>query len=192
MFQTPCVILAGGKSSRMGQDKSKLPFGGFNTLCEYQISRLKPLFKSLHVSTKEDKFDFKVDLILDEKDKPYSPMVALEKILSTFSDTHVFILSVDTPFITQKEIEKLYLHINDFDVVIPQTSSYSHQLCGFYSTSLASTCKELALKDIHKIKELYKSLHVKYVNFDDEKPFVNLNYMDEYKQAYKSFFFKSP
>ncbi|MFY4863348.1 NTP transferase domain-containing protein, partial [Aliarcobacter butzleri] len=26
-FEIPCVILSGGKSSRMGEDKSLLPFG---------------------------------------------------------------------------------------------------------------------------------------------------------------------
>jgi len=34
------IIFAGGKSSRMGRDKALLPFGGYDTLTEYQYRRL--------------------------------------------------------------------------------------------------------------------------------------------------------
>ena len=44
-FEIPCVILSGGKSSRMGEDKSLLPFSSSKTLIEYQYKRLKPYFK---------------------------------------------------------------------------------------------------------------------------------------------------
>ncbi len=182
MFDCPCVILAGGKSSRMGTDKSKLKFNGFDSLCEYQVSRLKPIFKSLHVSAKEDKFDFDVDLILDEKED-FSPMVALEKILSTFQDETVFILSVDTPFITQKEIKKMYEFSKNYDIVIPKTNSHTHQLCGFYNSDLVFTCKKLLQKNIHKIRALFDNAKLKYVDFEDERPFTNLNYFDEYEKA---------
>jgi len=68
-FEIPCVILSGGKSSRMGEDKSLLPFSTSNTLIEYQYKRLKPYFKDIYISSKIDKFDFlqnKQSLILDE------------------------------------------------------------------------------------------------------------------------------
>ncbi len=184
MIKTPCVILAGGKSSRMGVDKSKLKFGGFGSLCEYQVSRLKPLFKSVHVSSKEDKFDFDVDLILDSEDI-FSPMVALKKILFYFENTPVFILSVDAPFVGENEIKRLYEYTKTSDIVIPKTSSYTHQLCGFYRSNLAFTCKKLLSQDIHKIRALFEHAKVKCVEFEDEKAFMNLNYFDEYEKALK-------
>lgn len=182
MFNLPCVILAGGKSSRMGKDKSLLPFKGHKTLTEYQLSRLSPLFKSVHVSIKDDKFDFEADFIKDSGEV-YSPMVALGKILSHFKTSHVFILSVDAPFVSDREIKKLFLHINNFHIIIPQTPSHKHPLCGFYATSLAKKCEELAKKDMHKIGLLKDFAKVKYVKFENETPFTNLNYMDEYEKA---------
>mgnify|MGYP003441403126 FL=1 len=60
-FEIPCVILSGGKSSRMGEDKSLLPFSSSNSLIEFQFNRLKPHFKDIYISSKNDKFDFLKD-----------------------------------------------------------------------------------------------------------------------------------
>ncbi|HGZ69822.1 MAG TPA: molybdenum cofactor guanylyltransferase, partial [Nitratifractor sp.] len=76
------VILAGGKSSRMGSDKALLPFGGYPTLAEYQYRRLSILFENVYISTKEDKFDFEAPLILD-KEKSSSPLLAAASIFET-------------------------------------------------------------------------------------------------------------
>jgi len=52
------IIFAGGKSSRMGRDKALLPFGGYDTLTEYQYRRLSKIFNRVYISTKNDKFNF--------------------------------------------------------------------------------------------------------------------------------------
>jgi molybdopterin-guanine dinucleotide biosynthesis protein A len=44
-----CVIFAGGKSSRMGEDKSLLPFGTFSSLAEYQYNRLSNIFDIVYI-----------------------------------------------------------------------------------------------------------------------------------------------
>jgi len=59
MFDLPCILFAGGKSSRMGEDKSLLPFGGYSSLAQFQYVRLSKLFTHVSISTKTaDKFDF--------------------------------------------------------------------------------------------------------------------------------------
>ena len=60
-FEIPCVILSGGKSSRMGEDKSLLPFSSSSSLIEFQYRRLEPYFKNIFISAKNDKFDFLQD-----------------------------------------------------------------------------------------------------------------------------------
>lgn len=51
-----CVILCGGKSSRMGEDKSKLIFKN-QTLTQFQVEKFSKIFKNVYVSAKEDKFE---------------------------------------------------------------------------------------------------------------------------------------
>jgi len=180
----PCVIVAGGKSSRMGSDKSLLPFGSYKTLTQYQLSKNRPFFKSLHVSCKtKDKFDFEAPFIEDSKEfDEYSPLIAIYSILKEF-DTHVCILSVDTPFVTPEIYEKLFACKDDYDVLIARSPYGSHQLCGIYSPSILPILKEQILQNNHKIKETLKKVKVQYIDFEDDEPFTNLNHKDEYERA---------
>ena len=126
----PLVVVAGGRSSRMGSDKALLPFGLFPTLTQFQLDKHKNNFSSLHVSCKtKDKFDFYANFIEDTKEfDEYSPLIALYSILKEFK-TPVCILSVDTPFVTLDVYEKLFKCKEDFDVVIAKSPFGSHQLC---------------------------------------------------------------
>ncbi len=60
-----CVILAGGKSSRMGRDKTLLPFGGFATLTHYGAHKFGRIFDHVFVSSKFEKFNPPLPLIKD-------------------------------------------------------------------------------------------------------------------------------
>lgn len=187
-FNAPCVILAGGKSSRMGQDKSLLPFGECPTLTHYQAARLKPLFESLHVSTKEDKFDGEFALILDKNDGVFSPMVALASILENFKDSYVFCLSVDAPFVEEEQIKALWevAQKTPNSAIIPRDLQTRHPLCGFYHSSLASMARQLANEENHKLGFLLQKCGATYVDFKDSKPFTNLNHPHEYEESLKN------
>lgn len=181
----PCVIIAGGKSSRMGSDKALLPFGGFDTLTEYQLNRLAPYFQSLHVSTKtKEKFYFSASFIEDltEYDAA-SPLVALLSILETF-DTPICVLSVDTPFVDASIFATLYaqLHANT-DAIIAVSPSCSHQLCAIYSPRITSHIRAMLQSDEHKIRTLLQRINTVYVHFESDEPFCNLNYPHEYEAA---------
>ncbi len=181
----PCVIVAGGKSSRMGSDKALLPFGGFKTLTQYQIKRIAPWFQSLHVSCKSrDKFDFDASFIVDTKEfSEFSPLVAIYSILKKFS-TPVCILSVDTPFVRQEVFLKMYQSLSkDTDAIIARTNGKSHQLCAIYSPSLLPKIEKNLKKNQHKIRELFVDSNIKYIDFGDEIAFINLNRKDEYQKA---------
>ena len=180
----PCVIVAGGKSSRMGRDKALLPFGEYKTLTQYQLQRVSSWFKSVHVSCKNrDKFSFDASFIEDDKEfNEFSPLVALYSVLKTLQ-TPVAILSVDTPFVSKEVYDRLYAYISDFDAVIAKSPFGSHQLCALYSPKILQILREQIIKNDHKIRNVLAKVKTKYLNFDDDSLFTNLNRPDEYKTA---------
>jgi molybdenum cofactor guanylyltransferase len=185
MLDIPCVIVAGGRSSRMGRDKALLPFGSSPTLTQYQLARLQDDFASLHVSCKDkSKFDFKASFIEDVQEfDTFSPLVALYSILSSFQ-TPIAILSVDTPFVTINEFIKLFESLDEqTDIVIARSPFGSHQMCGIYKPTIASILKDHIQQNNHKIRAIFEKVHVKYVDFKNDNIFDNLNHPQDYEKA---------
>ena len=186
MLNIPCVIFAGGKSSRMGEDKSLLPFGGFNTLTEFQLQRVKKIFKTVYISCKDkSKFDFNSSFIEDVKaDSVYAPTAGFVAIFQELKTDRFFALSVDSPFVGEEEIQKLInSDLDDSDATIAKTEFGIHPMCGIYHRSLESKFKDMLKNDNHKLGFLLKSSKTEFVNFEEEEPFFNINHPDEYKEA---------
>ncbi|MBR8462232.1 NTP transferase domain-containing protein [Campylobacter sp. faydin G-140] len=182
-----CVVLAGGKSSRMGRDKTLLPFGDFATLTHFNAHKLGNIFNNVYVSSKLDKFNPPLTLIKDLNDSDFSPMLAIFSILSQFKNEneHIFIIPADMPFVSENTIRELYKFRENFDMVIAQDDKYTHSLCGFFSPNLSIYAKELYEKGEHKIgllRDLCKCKKVKFANSDE---FFNVNNPSEYEEAVK-------
>ncbi|RXJ80881.1 molybdenum cofactor guanylyltransferase MobA [Arcobacter sp. F2176] len=183
-FDIPCVILCGGKSSRMGEDKALLPFSNYNTLAQYQFDRLKPHFKNIYLSSKTNKFDFlKSDenIIFDNISGESSPLIALKSILETIKSDNVFVITVDTPFVKIETMEKLINEsLSNSTIAI---TSREHNLCGVYKKSCLPIINEMIKENNHKIGFLLKKIELKKIEFFDENEFLNLNKKEDYQKA---------
>lgn len=182
-FEMPCVILCGGKSSRMGEDKALLPFDTSKTLTQFQYNRLKPFFKEIYVSSKTDKFEFEPNLILD-KDEVFSPIAGLKTIFNFLKkESKIFIITVDTPLVKIETIEEIINNSINYDITLAKTKQREHNLCGVFSTKLINVIDSMIEKDIHKVGFLLKNANTTFIEFDDEDEFINLNDKDEYNRA---------
>ena len=186
MLDIPCVIFAGGRSSRMGEDKALLPFAGFDTLTQFQLSRLQKIFKTVYISCKsKDKFNFNASFIEDVKTKDtFAPTAGFIAIFETLQTDSFFALSVDAPFVMDIQINKLIdADHKDLDACVAQTDFGIQPMCGIYHRSLYKEFKKMLLDDNHKLGYLLKTSNTRKILFNDEKPFLNLNKPQDYKEA---------
>jgi len=187
MLSTPCILFAGGKSSRMGEDKALLPFGAFSTLTEYQYSRLSKIFLSVYISTKDPKkFHFPANFIVDSPSlqESYAPTAGFISAFETLSSERLFVLSVDTPFIGEYEINKLMEQDTpNSDATVAKTQQGVEAMCGIYHRSLLDSFRSMQQNNRHKLVDLLQKSKTNYLLFENEKAFLNLNYPDEYKEA---------
>jgi len=182
----PAVIFAGGKSSRMGQDKALLPFAGYNTLSEFQYNRLTSLFEEVYISSKENKFDFDATVITDRYEES-SPLVGIISLFETLDADALFILSVDAPFVDEKVIEVLLKHADKkFDAIVAQSPRGVQPLCGIYRRSILPLAQENRIKENHRLNDLLTKAHTQFIRFNDDTPFTNLNHPHEYESALES------
>ena len=182
-YTMPAIIFAGGKSSRMGKDKSLLPFADCDTLSEFQYKKLSSFFDKVYISSKEDKFNFDVAVITDRY-KESSPLVGIISLFETLDADELFILSVDAPFVDGKVIEVLLKHADEkFDAIVAQSPSGVQPLCGIYRRSILPLAQENRTEENHRLNDLLKKAHTQFVMFDNDAPFVNLNHPHEYITA---------
>jgi molybdopterin-guanine dinucleotide biosynthesis protein A len=176
------VVIAGGKSSRMQRDKALLPFGGFDSLCEFQCVKLQALFSKVYVSAKSNKFNFEVEIIEDIEEES-SPLVALVSIFEKLDIEQCFILSVDMPFVGEQVIQELYLNSGTEDVIVAISSKGLEPLCAIYRSSFLEEAKKALNGNQHRLQSLFEVLSVNKVVINDQKAFKNLNYPEEYEKA---------
>lgn len=190
MTDTPCVIFAGGKSSRMGEDKSLLPFGGFDTLTQFQLAKASKIFKKVYISCKDSsKFDFEAEFIHDiETTSTYAPTLGIISVFQTIEADSFFALSVDTPLITKEIILKLLdkdSKSKTAQVSVARTKQGLQPMCAIYHRSIYGNLLKMIENDNHKLGYLLKSVKTLHVDFDNEDAFLNINNPHEYEYALK-------
>ncbi|OYZ57023.1 MAG: molybdenum cofactor guanylyltransferase [Sulfuricurvum sp. 24-42-5] len=185
MFDIPCVIFAGGKSSRMGQDKALLPFGNYPSLAQYQYERLKQLFSHVYISAKNrDKFTFNPYVIEDPTNCDFAPTAGFVAVFDHLECDRIFVLGVDTPFVDETVIQKLLdADASQYNAIVAKTSSGTHPMTGIYHRSLLGELKRMLNDGDHRLGKLLSSVKTQYVQFPFEEPFSNLNHPNEYEEA---------
>ena len=187
MFDIPLVIFAGGKSSRMGEDKSLLPFGEYQSLAQFQYERLRPFFKQIFISTKtKEKFNFKANFIEDDSSFDiFAPTIGLYSSLKILQKD-ILVISVDTPLITVDILSNIITSHKNHDATIAFADGYKHPLIGIYSIKLLPYLEKMIQQNQHKLGILLKDSNTQYIEFDNIDKFANLNTPQEYKEVYKS------
>jgi len=181
------IILAGGSSSRFGEDKSLAQFKG-ETFIEHSIHILSQFTSNILISCNSDqhkKFGYPV---IFDKVKNIGPAGG---ILSTLQESQTewnIILSVDLPLMNEHYLHYLADNRRSAQLVIGKdTHGEVHPLCGFYSIHIIPYIRANIVKKKYSIKELIASLpNVKVVAppknafFYSNSIFKNINTLQDY------------
>ncbi|MCX6155359.1 MAG: molybdenum cofactor guanylyltransferase [Candidatus Kapabacteria bacterium] len=129
-------ILAGGKSSRMGTEKSLMKIGD-KTVIEIIISRLQPLFESISViSNNPEEYTF-LDLpVYEDIFKGQGPISGIHSALTHSRTDSALIISCDIPMISSDAISYIISNRNDKPVTVAFAENYVQELCGVYDKSI--------------------------------------------------------
>lgn len=183
------IILAGGKSRRMGSNKSFLKYGN-TTFIEHQIAKLKRIFSEIIISTNDCNTYSSLNLplvtdIIPEK----GPLSGICAGLMYMRSSHAFVIACDMPFISEKVILYLKEYSNNYDIVVPQTEYGLEPMHAFYSKNCIQPMCRYIKEDRLRIVDFFSEVKVKIVDnkeFKDltviEQSLVNLNTPEEYKK----------
>lgn len=191
-----CIILAGGKSTRLGHDKV-LEKVGNTSLLEQVISRIDPLCKEIIIVTaKERTF---TQLANHQKIRIVSDIFpgrgSLGGIYTGLVESKSFYnlaLAVDMPFINQSLLKYMISVSKGFDFVLPRVNGLFEPLHAVYSKKCVKPIESIFNDGKKMIIELFNYVKVKYIEaeevdrFDPQHlSFFNINTMEDLELAKK-------
>ena len=187
------IILAGGKSSRMGKDKGLCGFNG-RALVEYAIETLKPLCGSMVISANHfpEKYEqFGIPVVGDEI-KNIGPMGGIYTCLKQSLTQHNLVLSCDTPFVGTILFSHLLRQVRKEQVVAPVHHTFLVEpLSAYYATNVLDDIQQAIDDGDYKLIDLFKKVRFKTVQMDKLLPFhpeysfLNINRPEDLTRAEK-------
>ena len=186
------IILAGGKSSRIGsgQDKAILKLNG-KRLIDIVISKLKHIVgDNIIIVGPPEKYPSYKQVVPDLFNQR-SLLVGLYSGLKTSASQYNLVVGCDMPFLKVELLQYMRDKIDSNDIIIPRyTKSYIEPLCAIYSKDCLEVMKRNIKAGILSIRRIFPYLKVKYIEEKEIKridpelnSFFNVNYKEDFIRA---------
>lgn len=183
------IVLAGGKSLRMGEDKSLLDFNG-QTLLQRIINEQRKILEEVYVIGKGNEYFQNAKGIYD-KIEGKGPVGGLYTALSEIKADWYIISPCDMPFIHHEDLLRL---VNDskngtYDAIIAESDKGYEPLVAAYHYSLLPLIKINMENGNFAVRAIFNQINKKYIKFNaqtfEKDIFFNINFPDDYMSAIK-------
>ncbi len=193
------IILCGGKSSRMGLPKTKLPFG--DELMLQRVVRLVsevPRLEHLVVVAAEEQElpPLPADVQIARDAQPdRGPLEGLAAGLAALATTceAVYATGCDVPLLVPAFVEQMFEFLGDHKIVVPKEGGFYHPLAAVYRTSVLAKVQQLLNADRRQLFSLFEQVDTREVSIDELRTvdprllsLTNLNTPDDYHNALRS------
>ena len=162
------VIIAGGRSRRMGADKLTLELAG-RRIIDHVIDRLSPQVDALVINANDGAERFAGHTVIPDLRKTGSPLAGLHAALSWGAGhgfTHVLTTSGDTPFLPADLAARLAPH----GTAIANSADQDHYLIGLWPVALLP----LLAEDLFRVQDWVARVKAARVTWEGD-PFFNIN-----------------
>ena len=188
------IILAGGKSSRFGEDKSTAKLGN-KTLLDHTVNKIENEFNEILVISNNKEFNFKnnkIHVVEDCIEGQLGPLVGIltaMKWVKKNNKNYNWIASFpcDTPFFDMKFISELKIKIKETSkkLIFLNSDKKRHNIFGLWSVDLIETLEEDIKNGLRKVeiwadKIGYENININTKEFD---MFLNINTKEDLKKA---------
>ena len=191
-----CIILCGGKSSRMGQDKGSMIIQNkpmikhILTTLNHQIDEAIIVLNDSKRIEKYSKFinpnDYAYQItFVEDKVKNKGPMPGIMTGLSEIHSDYALVLPCDSPYVSADYINTIFREISkDYQAIVPYHDDEnklktSEPLHSIYNKNIIPDIEDLISNDILHIKGLIEKIDAKFILIDnkkiEKKEFRNLN-----------------
>ena len=191
-MKTTIIILAGGKSSRMGQDKGLMLFNG-QALVEHIIGIAKQLSNKIIIISNQKKYNKFGIPVFEDIYKEKGPVGGIHSGLYYSKTENNLVVGCDMPYLSSKLLNHLLINIKPgFDAIVPRFNNLPEPLCAVYFKSCTKKLEECIESGQLKMMDIIRLWNTNYVditsdlNFFSTYLFTNLNTQQELEILQKS------
>ncbi len=187
------VVLAGGKSKRFGEDKSKAKLNG-KILLEHTLEKIKSKFKTIVIVSNntivKDYITIK-DCLKGQLGPLVGVLSAMKWIKkNNYSYNWIATFPCDTPFFNISLINKFIEASTAEDSLLyfAKTEKKRHNIFGLWSLKLIEILENDIIKNNHrKVEKWANKIGVKTINisYKEIDPFFNINTKEDLAEAEK-------
>jgi molybdopterin-guanine dinucleotide biosynthesis protein A len=163
------LILAGGDSRRMGQDKAGLVLDG-RTLLEHVTAAMREVFPKVIVSVRQLRAGVDAPQVCDEVEAS-GPLAGLIAGLTQVDTPWVFAVACDMPFITPAVVKGLAALRATHRAVVPVVDGHPQPLAAFYAAAALPLMRANLAAGERSLRRLLEKLDVCYVNEKELRAF---------------------
>ncbi|MEZ5109841.1 MAG: molybdenum cofactor guanylyltransferase [Bacteroidia bacterium] len=175
--QVTGILLAGGKSSRMGTDKGVVLMNG-KKLSEHVLQAMKPVVNDLMIIANNNNYgDYGIP-VFEDIYKNCGPLGGIYTGLVRSKTKKNLMLSCDMPFITSGMLAKILSHSDEAEIIIPVNDGKVEPLCAVYDQSCAVQIRQFLESGKLKIQDVlpyFKTKEVLLTTTEAGKNFININ-----------------
>lgn len=169
------IILAGGKSSRMGTDKGFLLLKD-KPFVQYSIETLKPLVTEIIIVSDNSEYDVFNLKRVNDITKNAGPVAGICSGLEASSTDYNLILSCDIPLVSSEILQKLIKSIDETSEIIQiESNGKSMPLIAIYRKQIIPKFKALLHEDERRLRVAIRSCNSKNIVLEKEYEFSTMN-----------------
>ena len=183
------IVLAGGKSSRMGSDKSELKFRNL-TFIEHSIKALEGITSDIIIVSNNEKHDSLGYTRINDVITDFGPVAGIYSGLLNSKTTYNIVLSCDIPLINTYTLQQLTNAIDSkSDIIQFEYQNKTTPLIALYTKNCLSKFKHALENEVHRLQSVVNTCNPKNLLLSEKDAIhiQNINTQEDLKTIKKTF-----
>ncbi|MEO8973768.1 MAG: molybdenum cofactor guanylyltransferase [Ktedonobacteraceae bacterium] len=196
--QAACIILVGGRSTRMGTDKALLPLSNapHSTFLAHLAATLSSLCDELLLVARDEEQAARYRVaaadvrIVTDKMRDYGPLMGIYSGLSAIQAAKALVVAVDMPFAQPALVSLLLTRASTTAITVPVVHAVPQVLFAVYPRSLLPQIETNIAQGRRDPRSLLTSTPVQYIDeaqlrvVDPQlRSFINVNTPEEWRES---------
>lgn len=189
MDKVSAVILAGGKSLRMGCDKGQMCFKR-KPMLDYSLEVVSKVTEDVLISSSNSLHNRPGCRMVEDVYPNCGPASGIHAALTSAKHPWLWVVSADMPFLSINIFDQMFIRRKSHGAVVPRWNDGKMEpLCALYHRSSLGVIDKALSSGVYKMQTIIESIHPRWLYIEEHpwmiasRCFFNINTQDDLYDA---------